>query len=195
MISLNIFTKCPSTGSPKMRMSKILDKKGRAHLSKEMLLCILSEIKDINSHVKKCLWVYPNYDDVWIKNLSKKYKLILKRQIGKTLSSRMIQCLYSESKYSEKTILIGSDIPSLSKETIMKSIAILDNNDIVLGPSFDDGFYLIGIKDNSLCKHLLSQNELKSFIDLKAYFESIEKKVGLLDRHKDIDNPEDLLII
>ena len=32
MISLNIFTKCPSTGSPKMRMSKLLDKKGRALL-------------------------------------------------------------------------------------------------------------------------------------------------------------------
>ena len=195
MISLNIFTKCPNTGNPKTRMSMLLDKKGRSSLSQEMLLCILSEIKDMNANIKKCLWVYPDYNDPWIESLSKEYELILNKQVGKTLSSRIIQCLLMESKYSEKTILIGSDIPSLTKETIMESIAILDNNDVVLGPSYDGGFYLIGIKDNRLCKHLLNQNRLKSFLDLKDYFESIEKKVGLLDKHKDIDNPEDLLLI
>jgi len=105
MISLNIFTKCPNTGNPKTRMSMLLDKKGRSSLSQEMLLCILSEIKDMDASIRKCLWVYPDYNDPWIESLSKKYKLILNKQIGETLSSRIIQCLFVESKYSEKTIL------------------------------------------------------------------------------------------
>ena len=83
MISLNIFTKCPNTGNPKTRMSMLLDKKGRSNLSQEMLLCILSEIKYMDASIRKCLWVYPDYNNPWIESLSKEYKLILNKRLVK----------------------------------------------------------------------------------------------------------------
>ena len=47
MISLNIFAKCPNTGNPKQRMSKLLDKKGRVDLAKIMLKNIIEEIHNM----------------------------------------------------------------------------------------------------------------------------------------------------
>ena len=179
MISLNIFTKCPNTGDPKKRMYSLLNKSGRSCLAKIMLCCILSETTSLN--IKKNLWVFPNVS--------------LRCQAGNSLTSRMINCLFIESKISDKTILIGSDIPSLSKETIIQSINILDDHDVVLGPSYDDGFYLIGIKDNNICNQLTNYGDLSSFRDIKNFLVSRGKKVSLLDRHKDIDEPKDLLTI
>ena len=195
MISLNIFTKCPNTGDPKQRMYGLLNKSGRSSLAKVMLCCILSETKDLNINIKKNLWVFPNYNDNYINDISKEYEVSLKNQSGNSLTSRMIYCLFTESKISDKTILIGSDIPSLNKNTIVKSINILDDHDVVLGPSYDDGFYLIGIKDNSICEQLINYGHLTSFRDINNFLVSINKKVGLLDKHKDIDEPRDLLTI
>ena len=133
--------------------------------------------------------------DKWIRNISNKYLISLKSQIGRTLSARMIHCLLSETKKSEKVILVGSDIPSLSKNNIIESINLLDHNDIVLGPSYDGGFYLIGIKDNVTCQQLLEYGNLSSYSGIKSYCLNLNKKVSILDKLKDIDKPMDLLII
>ena len=195
MISLNIFTKCPSTGEPKSRMQELLDEDGRCNLTRVMLDFILSETINLNTDIKKTLWVFPNCSDKWIRNISNKYLISLKSQIGRTLSARMIHCLLSETKKSEKVILVGSDIPSLSKNNIIKSINLLDHNDIVLGPSYDGGFYLIGIKDNVTCQQLLEYGSLSCYSGIKSYFLNLNKKVSILDKLKDIDKPMDLLII
>ena len=195
MISLNIFTKCPNTGDPKKRMYNLLNKSGRSNLAKIMLCNILTETKDLGLNIRKNLWVFPNYYDDYIDGLSNDYGVSLKNQTGNSLTSRMIYCLFTESKISDKIILIGSDIPSLTKKTIMKSINILDSHDVVLGPSYDDGFYLIGIKDISMCEQLINYGDLISFRDINKFLVSINKKVGLLDKHKDIDEPRDLLSI
>ena len=119
MISLNIFTKCPNTRAPKKRMHDLLNKNGRNNLAKIMLCNILTETKDLSLNIKKNLWVFPNYYDDYMDGLSNDYGVSLKNQTGKSLTSRMIYCLFAESKISDKTILIGSDIPSLTKKTII----------------------------------------------------------------------------
>ena len=83
-------------------------------------------------------------DNEWVKKLSKKYLITLKKQIGESLCSRMQNCLLSESALGGKTLLIGTDIPALSEKSISEAIKKLNNNDIVIGPTYDEGFYLIG---------------------------------------------------
>ena len=46
-----------------------------------------------------------------------------------------------------KAVLIGSDCPTLSKVILNKAFSQLDLDDIVLGPSRDGGYYLIGCKN------------------------------------------------
>jgi rSAM/selenodomain-associated transferase 1 len=42
--------------------------------------------------------------------------------------------------------LIGTDIPHLSTDLLEESILFLKNTDVILGPSDDGGYYLIGMK-------------------------------------------------
>ena len=45
------------------------------------------------------------------------------------------------------TILIGTDLPSLCHRDIFSAIEALRNNEIVLGPSMDGGYWLIGLSE------------------------------------------------
>ena len=46
-----------------------------------------------------------------------------------------------------------------------------------------------------MCEQLINYGDLISFRDINKFLVSINKKVGLLDKHKDIDEPRDLLSI
>ena len=42
-------------------------------------------------------------------------------------------------------ILIGTDLPDLSKEDLINAIEMLETKDLVIGPSRDGGYWLIGL--------------------------------------------------
>ena len=195
MISLNIFAKCPITGNPKQRMKELLDETGRSMLAKLLLENVLDEINKINSDISKNLWVYPDINNKWIRNLSKKYSITLKKQIGDSLYDRMKNCLISESIISDKVIIIGSDIPTLTNTDILESIDSLKYNNIVIGPSHDDGFYLIGIKNVESVRCINDIKRLTSYKVIKNTLVSANQKVDLLRKLKDIDHPDDLLFV
>ena len=75
----------------------------------------------------------------------------------------------------------------------MDAIHILSNKDIVIGPSLDGGFYIIGV--NRLFKDTIDCTKPINILNLKKNITSQRKSIGLLRALKDIDTPEDLLII
>lgn len=46
----------------------------------------------------------------------------------------------------KKCIIIGSDCPYIDSNIIKKAFHKLDDNDVVIGPALDGGFYLLGVK-------------------------------------------------
>jgi rSAM/selenodomain-associated transferase 1 len=49
----------------------------------------------------------------------------------------------------EKVIVIGADSPQLTLGMIGKAFAELDHHDVVIGPSTDGGYYLLGMRTQS----------------------------------------------
>ena len=47
---------------------------------------------------------------------------------------------------SEKVVIIGSDTPQLSSDTVVNAVKLLADYDHVIGPSTDGGFYLFASK-------------------------------------------------
>lgn len=45
-----------------------------------------------------------------------------------------------------KIIVVGCDCPQISKDSLISSFAALDTCDVVLGPTDDGGYYLLGLK-------------------------------------------------
>lgn len=63
------------------------------------------------------------------------------------LGHRMFTLLDSRLKATERVIFIGTDSPTLPTEFIARAAQMLDEVDVVLGPSFDGGYYLIALKE------------------------------------------------
>jgi uncharacterized protein len=78
-------------------------------------------------------------------------------QQGNDIGIKMLNAfkmVYSQG--IKKAILIGTDIPDISSEVLYKALKALDNNEVVIGPAKDGGYYLIGMK--RLYESLLGTN-------------------------------------
>ena len=192
MISINLFAKCPYTSETKTRMKNFLTNEERIFLSKTMLIYILDEMNKIRSNINKNIWVYPNLDSKELKDIIKKYKFTERKQIGKNLVERLDYCLRAESVNNDKVIIFGSDIPTLNHKIIERAIKDLSNYDIVIGPSLDGGYYLLGT--NFYAKDIFNyRNNNLSFLIKYSIENNLSYK--LLSKLKDIDIPTDLLSI
>jgi rSAM/selenodomain-associated transferase 1 len=68
-------------------------------------------------------------------------------QRGEDLGARMRHAMNEFfARGTESVVLIGSDLPSLPAAYILDAFAMLDSADVVLGPTDDGGFYLIGAR-------------------------------------------------
>jgi rSAM/selenodomain-associated transferase 1 len=63
------------------------------------------------------------------------------------LGDKIIHALQYVRERHQKIIIIGSDCPDLMPSDIISSIDLLDHVDIVIGPSEDGGYYLLGCRE------------------------------------------------
>jgi rSAM/selenodomain-associated transferase 1 len=95
---------------------------------------------------------------------------------------------WSFSQGAQRTVVIGSDTPSLPPDYVDQGLALLTEKRLVLGPSTDGGYYLVG------------QREANSEIFLgvewssgRVLEQSVEKvgmgELGLLPVWYDVDTP------
>ncbi len=68
-------------------------------------------------------------------------------QQGIDLGIRMRNAFQTILKTYQQAVIIGTDIPDLNNDIILKAFKSLDNNDFVIGPSNDGGYYLLGMKN------------------------------------------------
>ncbi len=73
--------------------------------------------------------------------------LVLEQEEGLDWTERQ-SALFSgaRDRGEEKIVLLASDSPHLSEETVQSAFDELDRHDLVLGPTFDGGYYLIGTR-------------------------------------------------
>ena len=122
-----------------------------------------------------------------------------KNQIGSTFGERFTNAIQSVyDKGYEAIITIGNDTPHLQTHHILKAVDQLELNNIVLGPSKDGGFYLMGLKSS----HFNSETFLKLPWQTSHLHRSISKLVAsnhitlsYLELLSDIDTISDVKAI
>ena len=190
---INLLTKNPESSNCKTRLKELLTVDERIFLSKEMLKIICSEIAGVDAY--KILHAYPNHRGDFIENLRLCYNMGAVPQSKGFLSDKIYSALdYLKTTYT-KRILIGSDIPCISKHDINQSISYLKKHDLVIGPSKDGGFYLVGVKNvgHQIFKFMRQNKILSSDLIKICINQDISYK--LLRTLNDVDEPEDLLCI
>ncbi len=139
---LIIFTRLPIPGFTKTRLEKCLSKEQCAQLHKNML-------KDLNETSKKIdadifISYTPNGDaEILSEIFTVKNKKFSQR--GEDIWFRMYDSMnYVFNMGYDRVVLIGADIPEMSYKHINSSFQVLDKVDLVLTPTEDDGYCLIG---------------------------------------------------
>ena len=194
---LLIFSRYPTPGQTKTRLIPALGAEGAAELQRRMTEAIV-DITTTPAN-REFLKVTVSYNGA----SQRKFRrwlgpaIQLREQADGDLGRRMrdaFEILFQQQ--GSPVIGIGSDIPSITPESLEQARLLLDNHDVVLGPAVDGGYYLIGM--NSL------QPELFTDIDWgteQVYRQTRERcsalglKVSELAPLADIDRPEDLALL
>ncbi|MEM7394475.1 MAG: TIGR04282 family arsenosugar biosynthesis glycosyltransferase, partial [Verrucomicrobiota bacterium] len=110
------------------------------------------------------------------------------------LGDRMLGALNHafELGYGE-AVIIGTDCPALSARHLKQAFDTLKTNDVVLGPTFDGGYYLIGMKQphQALFRDIPWSTEAV-FPNTMEVMKTENLSCGLLPRLRDLDDQDDL---
>lgn len=196
---LALFTRFPSPGETKTRLIPALGAKDVADLQQRMTLHTLS----VSAQYCECgsaalaVWFAGGDADTMRALYGTEFDYI--PQSDGTLGDRMAGTFarFFENGY-EKVVIIGSDCPELSPDDIERAFSLLDSHDLVLGPAYDGGYYLIGLRKNAW-----STSGSGLFRDMPwgedAVLDQTLKNAAdhgltheLLGLHHDVDRPEDL---
>ena len=145
---LIVFTRFPEPGKTKTRLIPALGERGAAALQRRMTEHIIATAAKVNNRPDLNIEVRHeggNADSMrnWLGP-----QLVYRAQGSGDLGRRMARAFEDAFQDSNGTaVIVGSDIPGVSADIIEQAFEGLQENDLVLGPAHDGGYYLIGLKN------------------------------------------------
>lgn len=193
MKDIILFTRVPKEGTTKTRLYDFLTPKMAVKLQENLLVDLYNKLIKWGFNVK-VFHSGSSEDDFYMKNLLGISNFYY--QQGQNLGDKMYNAISSffENKEERKILLMGSDVVGITKEIIDYAFSSLENNDVVLNPTYDGGYYLVGVKKT-----------IKEIFNIDKYGDNnvFEKTINILEQKKltykigkkclDIDTKEDLL--
>ena len=136
----------------------------------------------------------------WSKELGvKEFKLQGKGCLGEKMKRQIIiNKKYCNQNKIKNIIFVGTDLPDLCHQDLLNTLRELKRNDLILGPSNDGGYWLIGLSKKLMLSHTYlpfinikwgTENVLQNTID---NFASKKLKYKFLDKKIDIDSIIDI---
>ncbi|MBW0149069.1 TIGR04282 family arsenosugar biosynthesis glycosyltransferase [Marinobacter arenosus] len=189
------FAKWPEEGRVKTRLMPALGAGGalRAHVT--LTLAVLDNLCATGYPVEfwwdRGLKTVPEEAEVIVRNLESA-GLEQKVQQGETLGDRMQAALRESLQHYSRAVVIGSDCPSVDPQYVRQAIDRLKEFDVVLGPSDDGGYVLIGA--SRAVPGMLDDIDWGTedvLIQTLARMEKSGLRVSLLEPRWDVDEPED----
>jgi len=144
---LLFFIKNPEKGRVKTRLASAVGDEMAVKLYRRFLLEILSTLNRGTFLFYLCFYQENSLNDLkgWLGD-----DYLYMPQNGENLGERMKNGFIEAFAMNfKRVVLIGSDIPDLPLEFIEEAFTSLQEKDVVIGPSFDGGYYLIGFKDKN----------------------------------------------
>jgi uncharacterized protein len=139
--ALIIFARNPVSGKVKTRIGHRLGNEKALSIYKELLRHTVGETK--NLAVDKYIFYADNVNnnDVW-DNLVYKKRLQLGDELGVRMKNAFEE-LFTDGY--DKIIIIGTDCFELTEKGLTDAFALLQEWELVIGPSRDGGYYLLGM--------------------------------------------------
>lgn len=142
--------KAPIEGQVKTRLLSALSPAQAAELYANFLrdtFFLMEVLQDERETVSLILCYSPEGEEESFENIEREGSLML-LQRGDDLGERLVNCLTDLFDFGfESLVVIGGDTPTLPVEILDEAFDQLAGEaDVVLGPSEDEGYYLIGMR-------------------------------------------------
>ena len=184
---LIIFTKNPVKGKVKTRLAKDLgdDKALKVY---KLLLAHSYKVTSVLRVVKHVYYSKKiDSNDQWSNGDFEK-RLQQGGDLGEKMENAFLEGF--EEGY-KRIVIIGTDLYELKTEDIEMAFSHLINNDYVLGPANDGGYYLLGM--NSLNSEVFKNKAWSTSSVLRDTLKDMEgSKIKLLSSQNDIDVLDDI---
>ena len=182
-----IFTRNPEPGKCKTRLAATVGNANALEIYKILLQHTVSVTENLNYDKAVYYSDKITKNDVWKNTNYQKFK-----QEGEDLGVRMLNAFNNSfiAGY-EKVIIVGSDVIDLKQRHINEAFNALDNNDVVIGPAEDGGYYLLGMKE-LLTPVFQNKNWGTPTVKDDTLNDLSNKKVALLEMLNDIDIYDDI---
>jgi uncharacterized protein len=191
--ALVVMTKAPRPGESKTRLVPPLTFEEAATLARALLIDQLNHLAEFRG--ASLFIAYTPADCAPLIHALAPRPFSCFPQAGKDLGARMREAFrYLFAEGFERVVLIGSDLPPLPAQTIDAAYAALSGRDIVLGPTMDGGYYLVGM--SRLIGDVFAGIHWSRADVLDRTLKKISGaglRYELLHLWHDIDTPEDLV--
>lgn len=197
MEALILMTRIPHRGYTKTRLMPQISPEGCEAIHRSFLL----DYFECFDQMQACRDIFiayapEHYTTSFLELIPEAY--VCFEQVGKDIGERMLQAFKHvfDLGYS-KVVLVGCDIPHIQLKTYEAAYLKLDEHDMVISPTYDGGYCLIGLK--AMCETIFVNDFKwgKQSVVEKTY--KIANQVGLevsiLEKYRDIDEYDDLLAL
>jgi len=180
---LIIFTRNPELGKVKSRLAVDIGNESALEVYKFLLSHTQKVTKELA--VDKQVWYSENAqeNDIWDSCKYSKHEQLQVEDLGMRMQKAFEQGF--EQGY-ENIIIIGSDLYDISERDFIKAFESLAQNEAIIGPAEDGGFYLLGM--NKMIPELFQNKNWGTSSVLKDTLKDLEKYTfESLEERNDVD--------
>jgi uncharacterized protein len=140
-----VFTREPVPGSSKTRLAARIGVRNAAALADAFTHDALAKVRELGLPlVIAASATGALQDNRYFCALARRFDADLIDQEQDNLGVRMARVLAPFARGG--ALLIGTDTPSLPSSVLRRAVTLIRHNHVVLGPSLDGGYYLVGIR-------------------------------------------------
>ena len=191
--ALIVVAKRPTAGQTKTRLSPPLSQQEAVELYRCFLLDTLDLMMRVDG-VERIIAYSPPPAELYFRRAAPVgfgFVAQTGRTLGERLDNVLTDCL---NRGTDQVVVMNSDAPTLPVERLQQAFGQLDEPDVdvVLGPSEDGGYYLIGLKRPCSALFGVVMSTSTVLRETLALAEEQNLRAACLDPWYDIDTPNDL---
>lgn len=144
--AVGLMAKAPLPGHAKTRLAASVGEARAADIYEGILRELLAQLGTLAQDVLPVIFTPTAEDQAWFREEYPGRQV--RMQVGESLGDRLdhaSRVLFELG--ADRALLIGADVPDLTAGVLIKALEKLAAVDLVLGPSPDGGYYLIGLHE------------------------------------------------
>ncbi|HJU12671.1 MAG TPA: TIGR04282 family arsenosugar biosynthesis glycosyltransferase [Candidatus Binataceae bacterium] len=139
-----VFTRKPLPGATKTRLAAHIGAHNAAALADAFTRDALAKLRALGMPlIIAGIADAPVQTSQYFRSLARRFDANLIDQEQGNLGARMARVMAPFARRG--VLLMGTDTPSIPVSVLKRSVSLLRQNQVVLGPSLDGGYYLVGI--------------------------------------------------